>query len=78
MATFVIRELQNSHSYRDGETIQAENLSAAKRIASRRKCFHGTVLVIENESRIVLARKRDGERWQDVTQDDIDSAVNLY
>jgi len=57
---FLVRELQNLQSHRDGEIIEAKDLPAAKRKASREQVFHGTVLVIEDLSGNRLAHKESG------------------
>lgn len=64
MTTFIITEKQNASSYRDGEKIEAKNLTAAKRAASRAQMFQGTVMTIENESGEILTVK-DGKTWAD-------------
>ena len=62
---FTIRELQNAQSYREGETIEARDLRAAKIAASKRQLFQGTVLVIEDVHEHRLAVKKDG-KWHNV------------
>jgi hypothetical protein len=64
METFIIRELENAQSHRDGEKIEAASLAAAKRAASRRQVFQGTVMTIESEHGVVLSVK-DGRGWND-------------
>ncbi len=64
MTTFIITELQNAQSSRKGETVEASNLSAAKRRATSLQMFKGTVMEIANENSAVLSRKEDG-RWID-------------
>ena len=64
MTTFIITELQNAQSSRKGETVEASNLSAAKRRATSLQIFKGTVMEIANENGAVLSRKEDG-RWID-------------
>ena len=64
MTTFIITEKQNAQSSRKGETVEADNLSAAKRKASGMQMFNGTVLEISAENGSVLSRKEDG-RWTD-------------
>ena len=59
-----ISELENAQSYAKGDVIEANTLSAAKRTASRRQMFQGTVLEITNERHVRLAIKVDGE-WID-------------
>jgi ribosomal protein L19 len=65
MTTFIIRELQNMNSHREGQAIEAKNLTAAKRAASRAQMFQGTVLKIESQGGAVLAVKEDG-KWNDM------------
>lgn len=64
MNTYIIREMENFQSTRHGERVQAKSLTAAKAMASRRKIFQRTCLVIEAENGNVLARKAAGERWE--------------
>ena len=61
---FIITEKQNAQPSRKGETVQAANLSAAKRKASGMQMFKGTVLEISAENGAVLSRK-EGGRWTD-------------
>ena len=46
MNTYYIAELQNRNSYRKAEKIDAETLTAAKRVAVRQQVFQGSVLEI--------------------------------
>lgn len=62
---YIIRELQNAQSSREGSTVQAASLASAKRVASGRQMFAGTVLVIESATGAVLSRKEGGS-WRDV------------
>lgn len=39
-------EISRLYSYRQAEQLKANSLSQAKREASRKRCFYGTVLVI--------------------------------
>jgi hypothetical protein len=73
MNTYRITEKQNQNSHRAGELIQAANLSAAKRIASRMQVFQGTIIEIsspnqsmpeDTDADTVLAHKLKG-KWQD-------------
>ena len=64
MTTYIIAELQNAQSSRKGETVQAANLTAAKRKASSLQMFQGTVTEIAAENGSVLSRKQDG-KWID-------------
>ena len=64
MTTYIVTELQNAQSSRKGETVQAANLTAAKRKASSMQMFQGTVMEIAAENGSVLSRKQDG-KWID-------------
>ncbi len=70
--TYYFSEVGNLNSYRQAEEIEAENLTAAKRMASRRQVFLNTCLKIGwgldgngfiNE---VLAIKEPGKKWKDL------------
>ena len=65
MTTYIITELQNAQSARKGKTIEAADLTAAKRKASSLQMFKGTVMEIAAENGPVLSRK-EGGRWIDV------------
>jgi hypothetical protein len=60
--TYIIREIQNAGSYRDGELIHSKSLTHAKKIATKRQVFQGTVMRIEDVRGNVLAVK-EGRRW---------------
>jgi len=64
MTAYIITEKQNSNSSRKGETVEAANLSAAKRKASSLQMFKGTVMEIAAETGAIISRKEDG-RWID-------------
>jgi len=64
MTTYIVTELQNAQSSRKGETVEAANLTAAKRKASSMQMFQGTVMEIAAENGSVLSRKQDG-KWID-------------
>lgn len=64
MKTYVVTEKQNVNSVRNGLVIEAADLAAAKRRASREQMFQGTVMTIESESGALLAIKQDG-KWRD-------------
>ena len=64
MATYIVRELQNPQSKREGIAISADSLTAAKRKATRSQMFLGTCLAIEATNGVVLSRKIDG-KWED-------------
>ncbi len=59
---YIIKEVQNVNSERKGERIEAKDLAAAKRAASRAQMFQGSVMKIENEAGMQLAYKENG-RW---------------
>ena len=62
MTTYIITEKQDLQSTREGKKVEASNLTAAKRAATRGRAFYGTVLTIENENGILLASK-NGAKW---------------
>ena len=64
MKTYVVTEKQNVNSVRNGLVIEAADLAAAKRRASREQMFQGTAMTIESESGALLAIKQDG-KWRD-------------
>lgn len=65
-------ELQNAGSYRQAEKLKATSLRAAKREASMRQVFQGTVLEIGNSVNTdgfitkPIARKEAGKHWEDI------------
>lgn len=70
--TYYFSEVGNPSSYRQAEKIEAENLTAAKRMASHRQVFLGTWLKIGwgldsngfiNE---VLSIKKPDKKWEDL------------
>ena len=69
---YYFAELQNAGSYRQAEKLKATSLRAAKREASMRQVFQGTVLEIGNsvnEDGFILnpiARKEDGKTWETI------------
>ena len=61
METYVIAEKQNAYSQREGYEVKAASLASAKRIASRKQTFAGTVLTISDTAGNMMAWKdRDG------------------
>lgn len=64
MKKYVVTEKQNAHSVRKGLVIEAADLAAAKRRASREQMFQGTVLTIEDQAGNLLAVKH-GKKWED-------------
>ncbi|MCG8608967.1 MAG: hypothetical protein MI864_00385 [Pseudomonadales bacterium] len=69
--TYIIKEVQNLNSEREGDRIEASSLTQAKRTASRNQFFQGTVLRIESEGGFLLAYKKDGQ-WVDCQYWDFD------
>lgn len=69
---YYFAELQNAGSYRQAEKLKATSLRAAKREASMRQVFQGTVLEIGNnvnEDGFIMnpiARKEVGKHWEDI------------
>lgn len=69
---YYFAELQNSGSYRQAEKLKATSLRAAKREASMRQVFQGTVLEIGNSVNTdgfimnPVARKEDGKTWETI------------
>ena len=64
MTKYIVREIQNAQSKREGTEIEAIDLSSAKRKATRGQFYEGTVLRIETENGTVLAVKENG-KWRD-------------
>jgi hypothetical protein len=62
MTTYIIKEVQNSGSDREG-TMYTGTLRGAKIAASRRQAFQGTVLRIESEHGTPIAVKPAYEKW---------------
>lgn len=60
---FIIKEVSNINSEREGYSVSVSSLSQAKRIASKKQAFFGTVLKIEAENGQVLAYKKDSGNW---------------
>ncbi len=61
MSIYTVIEKQNSASQREGVTIEAKNLTQAKRKATKMQAFHGTVMAIEDANgNTVAAKERDG------------------
>lgn len=65
MKTYIIKEIQNVNSEREGVTIEAADLSQAKRKASRNQTFKGTTLRIETINGACLSYKESGSKWVD-------------
>lgn len=63
MPKFIIQELQDTASQRDGVKVEAENLTAAKRAATRMQQFQHTVLVVSSANGRRLAIKQGG-KWK--------------
>ena len=47
MTKYIIRELENPNSIRQGEVVEASSLTVAKRMATRMQVFQGTYMLIE-------------------------------
>lgn len=62
---YIISEVQNLFSEREGHEYEAESLSQAKRFASKIQCFCSTVLKIEDVSGNLIAYKQNG-KWNDI------------
>lgn len=60
---FIVKEVQNTKSKRDGVEIEAKELTAAKRAATRMQQFQGTALLIADAKGFALAFK-EGGKWQ--------------
>lgn len=61
MNTYTIFELQNAQSHRQGKTVTAQSLTAAKRMASRMQMFQGTVMLIAQNGYPVASKV--GNKW---------------
>lgn len=61
MKTYIIKETENLNSEREGYSVAVKDLAAAKRKATRSKCFFGTTLKIENENGELIAYKEKKE-----------------
>ena len=75
--TYIIKEVQNINSEREGVRIETTSLTQAKRIASRNKVFQGTVLRIESDGGFLLAYKKDGQ-WVDCQYWDFDMSNSIF
>jgi len=60
MNQYIIKELQNANSTREGTHITATSLTQAKNAAERARFYSGTVLVIESTNGTRLATKTNG------------------
>lgn len=68
MTTYIIHELQNLNSVREGVRFEG-TLRAAKTKASREQMWQGTVLKITTENGIAVAIKdRDSGKWYDPSE----------
>ncbi len=65
--TFIVREMQNVNSIRQGEKVVTTSLVSAKRIASSNQVYQGTVLIIESEDGEPLAQKVEG-KWENLNK----------
>jgi len=62
---YIIRELKDMNSEREGYYLECSDLSTAKRLAARKQVFYGTVLTIEHGHDELLSYK-EGAEWIDV------------
>jgi len=67
MPIYAIIEKQNLQSIGNAEAVEAKDLADAKRIATRKQVFQGTVLSIEAPNGSELAYKKNG-KWTDVDE----------
>ena len=61
---FYITETQNFKSQRDGEIIEAKDLTQAKRMASYLQFFKGTVMKIYTENKTTLLAVKEKGKWE--------------
>lgn len=64
MITYTISEVQNVNSIREGQEVEVQDLTAAKRKASSMQFFHGTVMKIELHGETVAYK--EGRAWVNV------------
>jgi hypothetical protein len=64
MTTYTVVEKQNSNSVREGTDFEANSLTAAKRMATRKQCFQGTFLELL-EGIYTVAVKESNGKWVD-------------
>lgn len=62
MATFIIREIQNINSTREGYSFTG-SLTQAKRRASNNQVFQDTTLKIETKSGDLVSSKSGAGKW---------------
>ncbi|MFW9606339.1 MAG: hypothetical protein ACMV0I_07320 [Pseudomonas sp.] len=60
---FIVKEAQHACDHRAGVEIEAKDLTAAKRAASRMQMFKGTALMIADSKGFALAVKNCG-KWE--------------
>ena len=65
---YMIRELQNAQSIREGMIVEAKSLRAAKMRAAKLQAFRGTVMRIADMDGTVLALKVN-RKWTNVNPD---------
>ena len=67
MTTYTIIEAYNLQSTRDGVDVELNDISAAKRYATKNQCFQNTALIIE-VSGVRVAVKENGynKKWINV------------
>ena len=61
---FYITETQNFKSQRDGEIIEAKDLTQAKRMASYLQFFKSTVMKIYTENKTTLLAVKEKGKWE--------------
>ena len=73
MTTYYFTETNHVNAFATAEVLKAETLSAAKREASRRQCFQGSILKIgtayslNTDGLLIdeIASKESGKKWVD-------------
>lgn len=64
MTTYKMTEKQNINSTRESETFEAKSLTSAKRKASAKQCFFGTIIELEAHGGTVAVKEKNG-KWSD-------------
>jgi hypothetical protein len=62
MTTYTLIEKQNSNSQREGVEFEANNLTQAKRKATKLQCFEGTFLELREGLSTVATKEANG-KW---------------
>lgn len=63
MKTYKMTEKQNLNSQRESVEFKAKDLAQAKRKASLKQVFHGTVIELEDNLGCTLAVKESTGKW---------------